>query len=144
MVKIYRKPNIDSVKRLLLDNQLPTQDISASDMDNFFACGQTNNVQGVIGLEVHGEDGLLRSLAVSQLVRDAGCGSALVKQVEEHARSIGVNHLYLLTETAGDYFKRKGYVAIKRDTVSESISQTTEFSELCPASALVMRKDISS
>lgn len=144
MVKIYRNPNRDSVEKLLLENQLPTEDISTIDMENFFGCGQADNPQGVIGLEVHGEDGLLRSLAVSQPVRGSGCGAALIRKVEDHARTIGINHLYLLTETAEEYFKNKGYVAVTRDMVSESIAHTREFSELCPASASVMRKDISS
>lgn len=142
MMNIYKNPNRDSVKKLLLENQLPTEDISQIDMGNFFGCGQADNPQGVIGLEIHGEDGLLRSLVVSQSGRGSGCGTALVKQIEEHARSMGINHLYLLTETAEEYFKNKGYATITRDRVSESIKHTKEFSELCSASAAVMRKDI--
>lgn len=144
MKNIFQKPRLSNVKELLVENQLPTEDLSVNNMEHFFGCGEKENAKGVIGLEIHGEDGLLRSLAVSPIVRGLGCGSALVKKLETHASSIGINHLYLLTDTAEDYFERKGYTTIDRDKVSESIKHTREFSDLCPASAAVMRKNISS
>jgi len=113
-------------------------------MTHFFGCGEMENVEGVIGLEIHGTDGLLRSLAVTGEVRGTGCGSVLVKQLEKYAQSIGMKQLYLLTETAEDYFRRKGYTSISRESASNAIRHTKEFSQLCPENAVLMRKRIAS
>ena len=143
MNSIYQKPLLTNVKKLLSDNQLPTEDLSEVKMEHFFGCGEIDNANGVIGLEKHGDDGLLRSLAVSEVARGLGCGSALVNRLEGYARSIGISQMYLLTETAEEYFKKRGYVKISREMASDAIQTTREFSELCPASATVMRKEIS-
>jgi len=144
MNNIFKEPQLSNVKKLLLENQLPCEDLSEGDMEHFFGCGDRKNTKGIIGLEKHGSDGLLRSLAVSSQARGLGCGSDLVEQLENHARKIGIDHLYLLTNTAEDYFQNKGYTAISRQSVSDPIRRTSEFSDLCPESATVMRKKISS
>ena len=89
-----------------------------------------------------GSDGLLRSLAVASSVRGQGCGSALYRKLEQYFKSIGINTLYFLTETAEEYFQRKGFESIGRELASEEIRQTKEFSGLCPDSATLMRKSI--
>ena len=111
-------------------------------MSNFFGCGEISNPKGVIGLEIHGADGLLRSLAVESAVQGQGCASSLYKQLEKYSRSMGIKTLYLLTETAEEYFERKGFHSISRELASDSIKQTREFSGLCPDSATLMRKSI--
>lgn len=135
-------PQLSNVKDLLIENQLPYEDLSETDMEHFFGCGDQKNTNGIIGLEKYGSDGLLRSLAVSSQLRGLGCGSDLVEQLEIYARKIGVEHLYLLTNTAEDYFHNKGYTAISRQSASDSIKRTREFSDLCPESATVMWKKI--
>jgi len=143
MGTIFQTPKLKDVKDLLIENKLPFEDLSDRHMEHFFGCGEGSNTKGIIGLEQHGADGLLRSLAVASEVRGLGCGSDLVETLENHARSIGINNLYLLTNTAEDYFENKGYSAVSRELVSNKIKRTKEFSELCPDSAVVMRKDIS-
>lgn len=151
---IYQKPPLEQVRQLLDENQLPTEDLENLNMEHFFWCGENDTVKAVIGLEIVGADrnaskdekdekvGLLRSLAVNSSVRGLGCGSALVKRLEEHAHAMGVEHLYLLTDTAEDYFIKKGYTQIQRESASDAIKRTKEFSGLCPASAAVMRKSL--
>ena len=130
------------VQRMLQAHNLPTDDLSEVGLIHFFGCGEKTNPKGVIGLEVHGSDGLLRSLAVDSDAQRHGCGSSLYNQLEKHAESIGIKALYLLTETAEDYFEKKGFKSIARELASDSIKQTKEFSGLCPDSATLMRKSI--
>lgn len=144
MTEIFQSPALSDVKKLLIENQLPFEDLSQSNMEHFFGCGENNKATGVIGLEKYGTDGLLRSLVVSSKARGFGCGAELVNGLETYARSIGIDQLYLLTNTAEEYFRKKGYSKISREKVSEQIKRTKEFSELCPASATVMLKNISS
>jgi amino-acid N-acetyltransferase len=52
---------------------------------------------GLVGLELHGRDALLRSLVVDPNSRTNGIGSQLVEHAENYARARGVDSIYLLT-----------------------------------------------
>ena len=138
--KLFQKPELLDVKRMLSDTNLPTGDLADVNLDHFWACGETSNPKGIIGVEVYGKDGLLRSLAVAPGVQGQGCGSSLVTMLEDYAKSIGIEVLYLLTESAEKYFLSKGFDVIERDCASDAIKKTREFSELCPDNATLMRK----
>ncbi len=107
---------------------------------SFLAQGPATAPEGVVGLECFGPVGLIRSLAVSSGARGRGLGRALVSAIEADARAAGVAELYLLTTTAEGFFSKLGYVRIARDDAPLAIASTTQFSALCPSSAVVMRK----
>jgi GNAT superfamily N-acetyltransferase len=52
--------------------------------------------------------GLLRSVVVEPTVRGTGIGATLVDSSEILARDLGINELYLLTETAETWFENRG------------------------------------
>lgn len=141
-MNIYQTPSLEEVQLLLQQSNLPTSDLSDLNLDHFYAYGESGNVQGVIGLEVYGSDALLRSFAVSSNAQGKGCGAALLSQLEQHAIELGIKHLYLLTNTAEQYFLKKGFEKIARELAPDSIKLTAEFSDLCPASAVLMHKII--
>ncbi len=140
MSHAFHRPDSAAVHAMLAANALPTSDLPNLDMDLFLGIGQTDQPDGVIGLQVIGCDGLLRSLVVAERVRGQGSGQALVGGLEDLAVMRGVQTLYLLTNTAEDFFRKLGYVKIDRKFASEGIRQTQEFSSLCPEDAAVMRK----
>ena len=140
MTRIYPSPNIEEVHFLLEQNNLPANDLSQMDLDHFYACAVSGELQGVIGLELCGSDGLLRSFSVSEKARGNGCGTALLSKLEQHSREIGIERLYLLTNTAEKYFQKKGFKSIPRERAPESIRSTKEFSSLCPSDATLMHK----
>jgi amino-acid N-acetyltransferase len=125
---------------LLKKNNLPTEDLS--DHTEFFILQHEGYARGTIALEYEGEDGLLRSLAVADQYRKMGYGEQLVYFLEQYCKQIGVRHLYLLTETAGPFFRKRGYEQIERNSVSPFIKKTSEYSSVCPASSAVMKKEI--
>lgn len=129
------------VVELLKDCGLPHQDLGAAQLPGFFvAAGDGDTVFAAIGLERHGGDGLLRSLAVRPGARSAGLGSQLVTALERQAHADGVQSLYLLTTTAAGYFERKGYQRIARAGAPAALQASPEFSSLCPSQAVCMRK----
>jgi len=130
-----------AVEALLSANNLPTDDLSALQSNDFLYCGQRDKPYGAIGLQVTGTVGLLRSLVVSQDGRHQGCGTALVAALESKARQAGIVDLYLLTETAQAFFARLNYSIIPRDSAPSTIKDTPEFSGLCPDSAILMYKN---
>ncbi len=129
------------VVRLLQTEKLPVDDLPAS-LENFFVARDENTVIGNIGLELYGSCGLLRSLVVDRAYRNQHIASLLIEQLEQYALTKGVHCMYLLTETAPQYFERKGYQKITRTEVPEVLKASSEFGHVCPVSAIVMQKKI--
>lgn len=139
---IIARPSEATVRRLLLDVGLPASDIAPHKLETFFACERAGKLTAIVGLELFGAAALLRSLAVSPGSRSQGLGALLVAHAENVARASGVASLYLLTNTAVPYFARLGYRQISREAVPDAIRQTEEFTVLCPASAVLMVRNL--
>lgn len=131
---------LPEVSALLVANGLPVADLSPA--IHFLGVRDDRGLEGIVGLERHGTDGLLRSLAVRPDRRGSGLGSALVLEVERLARSEGLASLYLLTTTAEPFFGHRGYTRIARDAAAPAIRESSEFASVCPTSAAVMRKAV--
>lgn len=131
--------DVERIESLLAANDLPTADVRETS-GRFFLAHDGGRVVGVGGLEVHGTVGLLRSVVVPEAERGAGYGATLCDTLEARARKAGVETLYLLTTTAADFFADRGYEEISRDAAPRTIRETTEFAELCPTSAVCLRK----
>jgi amino-acid N-acetyltransferase len=136
-VKNYR----DEIIALLAAERLPVSDLPET-LENFFVAIDNESVIGVIGLETYDNYGLLRSLAVSEAFRDQGIARQLIENLENAAVALGIKEMYLLTETAPDYFTRNGYRRVVRLDVPSVLHQSSEFSHVCPQSAIVMKKQI--
>jgi len=126
---------------LLVAEGLPVEDLPKS-LDNFLVSLEGNNIIGVVGLERYENYGLLRSLVIDKNHRNKNIASALVKELESMAASLGIDSIYLLTETAPRYFEGKGYQKIERTEVPKPVQSSSEFSSVCPVSAIVMKKSI--
>ena len=71
-------------------------------------------VVAAAALERYGDAALLRSVVVAPDRRRPGVGRGIVAAAESLARDEGVRDLYLLTETAVDWFPRLGYEPVDR------------------------------
>jgi amino-acid N-acetyltransferase len=111
-------------------------------LDNFVVAIEGAAIIGVAGLEIYGSYGLLRSVAVNADHRGKGVAGKLLERIEVLAASEALKEIYLLTETAPDYFGGKGYGKITRAGVPIEVQQSSEFSHVCPQSAIVMKKTI--
>lgn len=131
----------ESIIALLTAEKLPTADLP-DPLENFAVSKKGDDVTGIIGLEIYGDYALLRSLAVDNNFRNQGIADKLLQHIEELAAAKSLKAIYLLTETAPEYFTRKGYHKITRDDVPAEVQQSSEFSHVCPQSAIVMRKPI--
>ncbi len=130
------------VEALLMSEGLPISDLRNECQLQLFGIRTNEGVVGVVGIELHGAAGLLRSLAVRNDYRKAGYGLALVAKAEDRAREEGVEALYLLTTTANEFFVKRGYVVTSRSLAPASIARTTQFAGLCPSSATFMCKEL--
>jgi len=133
--------DIERIEFLLDANGLPSQDVRTMGACFFLAYTNTECI-GTGGVESYGSEGLLRSVVITESNRGQGYGAELCDSLEEYARTNGVETLYLLTTTAAPFFERYGYGAVAREEVPKLIQGTTEFTDLCPASATCMVKDL--
>lgn len=129
------------VEGLLADEGLPTRDVRSSP-GRFYVAQADGDRVGVGGLELYDTDGLVRSVVVEPSARANGYGTALCGALEAEACDAGVETVYLLTTTAADFFAARGYVDVERAELPPAIRETTEFAELCPSTAVAMRKSL--
>lgn len=130
-----------AIHTLLIDAGLPTTGVRES-LHHFIVAEAAGRLVGVAGLEVHGSDGVLRSVAVAAAMRGQGLGGRLTDRVLEEARSEGLGRVYLLTTTAESYFPRHGFRRIERSDASAAVQRSVEFRDACPASAVAMVVDL--
>ena len=107
-------------------------------IDEFFVARTAETLVGCAGLEVYGEWGLLRSVAVKSSLRTVGLGTWLVACVAAAARARGLRELFLLTTTASRFFERRGFTSVLRSAVPPQIANSWEFRVGCPQTALAM------
>lgn len=133
----------DSIITLLKKEKLPVSDLLSSDSEvQFFIIKNSGSVDGAIGLEVFEKVGLLRSLVAAENQRGHGYGKELVNRLEGQAKIQSVKLLYLLTESAESFFESLGYKSIPRAEAPEPIQKSTQFTEMCPSSAVCMVKEL--
>ena len=97
---------------------------------------------GCAALEIYGPAALLRSVAVDAGWQARGLGAELVEKAIRLAQSRAVREMFLLTTTAAEYFERHGFVRCARDDAPAAMKQSLEFTTICPASAVCMRRTV--
>jgi amino-acid N-acetyltransferase len=94
---------------------------------------------GLGGVEVYGDFGLLRSVAVAPPWRGRAVGRSIVERLVRWSQRRGLRALYLLTETAPAFFEQVGFEQIGREAFPEEVKQSKEYAEVCPDTAAAMR-----
>ena len=130
-----------AIIRLLEAAKLPVADLPA-DLTHFVVATVGNRLVGVVGLEIYSNYGLLRSLVVDQAYRNQQIAEKLIDRLEAQTKQLQLSGIYLLTETATEYFSKKGFQTIQRNEVPAALQQSSEFSHVCPVSAIVMKKTV--
>lgn len=133
--------DLPAVGTLLAEAGLPLDGV-ASAFETGVVAREGGAIVGGAAVERYGEAGLLRSVVVVPERRGTGLGHELVAAAERLARDEGVAALYLLTETAIDWFPRLGYVVIPRDEAAAAVGSSVEFTTACAVSAVAMRRDL--
>jgi len=134
--------DLPAVKELLERCGLPTADLTPTHLEHFILSRLGGRIVGTVGLELLGQVALFRSLAVEASLRGRRVGHELWARARDHAAASGIRRLYLLTTTAEALFGRWGFHRVARDQVPEIVRATSEFSGMCPSTAVVMTGEL--
>jgi len=127
---------------LLGRSELTEQDVAERWGHYFVVREDDGRVVGVAGLEIHGEDGLLRSVAVDPDYRGQGLAASLVEAAMQRAKRVQLRSVYLLTTSARDYFARRGFADCRREEAPAAIRESWEFRAGCPSTAAFMKRPV--
>ena len=125
------------LRGLLEASHLPADDCDEQ-ADNFYAIFDRDRLLAAGGLQPAGDYFLLRSLVVDEACRGRGLARVLAEFLLSTAEQAGSPAVYLLTETAADYFIRLGFETVARELVPADVRQTRQFASLCPDDARCM------
>lgn len=129
-----RSEDLNQLEALLVSNGLPTEDC-AEQGDIFYGIFDGDKLIAAGGLEAAAGYSLLRSVVVKSGYRGRGLARMIAEFLLEQARSQGGVAVYLLTETAAEYFEKLGFSHVARAQVPSAIAATRQFHSLCPDSA---------
>ena len=114
---------------------LPTGDLDEGDA-HYFAF-ETGGFGGFVSL---GDVVLLRSIVVPAARRRRGLGRVILATLLETARAWGAKEAWLLTTTAEAFFAANGFERVARTDAPAAIATTSQFKDVCPDSAALMRR----
>lgn len=136
-IRKAREEELPSVVSLLQQCSLPTEDIPHENQ-TFWVVQRDRDIAGVVGIETYGLSGLLRSFAVHPALRGQNMGASLLHHAVEEADKLGMESLYLCTNTAARYFEKHHWIYIRKDSVSAEVLRSEEFNCDWPDSTFCM------
>ncbi len=133
--------DLGEIEALLRATDLPPEGLEPF-IDTLLVSRSRGEIIGCAALEIYGAAALLRSVAVHPGWQGRGLGAELVEKATWLAQSRNVRDMFLLTTTASDYFERLGFRRCTREDAPDAMRASIEFTTLCPASAVAMRRDV--
>jgi len=130
--------DLSAIKDLLNANSLPIDGVDEH-WKTFVVARDGARIVGCGGSEAYQFTALIRSVAVAGDYRSKGVGRRIVRQLIDRLASRGIREFYLLTTTAEEYFRKRGFKTIDRDEVHPQLLSSREFQGACPDSAVCMR-----
>jgi amino-acid N-acetyltransferase len=130
--------DLAAARALLQRLQLPDHGV-ADRFGHYLVVRDASRLVGVCGVEVCGEDGLLRSVAVDPDYQGEGIGTLLVAGARELADRLKLRDLYVLTTTAAPFFRKRGFEDWSREKAPAPVRDSWEFRTGCPSSSALMR-----
>ncbi|HEY3335849.1 MAG TPA: GNAT family N-acetyltransferase [Candidatus Limnocylindrales bacterium] len=134
-----RPADVPAVEALLSAAGLPVEG-AAQALSAGVVARDGDTVVAAAAAERYGTAGLLRSVVVAPERRGTGIGRGIVAAAESLARDEGIRDLYLLTETAVDWFPRLGYLPVDRSVAAAIVGESIEFTTVCRDTGVPMRR----
>ena len=109
--------HVPAMKALLEAHHLPSNELEDW-LEHFVVAEREGRLVGCGGLELYADDaaGLVRSMAVDGDLHGTGVGGRILAWVEEHARELELQRLFLFTLDKAPFYERFGYELVAYDT----------------------------
>jgi amino-acid N-acetyltransferase len=140
-LRVVGQKELEELRAFLKAADLPYEDISLEG-NEFTLYTNGDAIVGSGGLEFYGDHCLLRSVAVAPALRNKGLGELIVLDLIARATMKRVQTISLLTETAQAFFGKRGFERQDRGEAPKEIQASSEFSSVCPVSAVLMTRTI--
>jgi len=140
-ITMAAREDLPLVRALLRESSLPVEGLEPL-VGSLLVARLGSRVVGCAALEDFPPATLLRSVAVRADSRGSGLGGLLTQAALDMARGRGFRRVFLLTETAEQFFSRFGFRAVDRGDVDEAVQRSREFAALCPATAVAMALEL--
>jgi len=141
VIRAAAQTDLPAVRRLLEAEHLPLDGVNEN-VETMVVAENGDDVVGAAAVEVYADGALLRSVVVSPTAQGLGLGHQLTAAALSVAKARGSPAAFLLTTTAERFFPKLGFERVSRDDVPASVQASIEFQSACPASAVVMRKQL--
>jgi amino-acid N-acetyltransferase len=132
---VREERELDELRHFLKSNHLPYSDIKVHDSLYFTYRDHDDKLIGCGGLEFYETTALLRSLAIDESCRGRSLGKRVLHDLLAEATKAQLKAVYLLTETARDFFLKNGFHDFPRAEAPAPLQASTEFAHVCPSSA---------
>ena len=141
MIESASERDLPEIRALLERLRLPLAGVDEH-LPTMLVAREGQQIVGTAALELYADGALLRSVAVEPRRQGRQLGHQLTAAALQLATTRGANTVFLLTTTADRFFPRFGFEPIDREQVPPSVRESAEFQFACPASAIVMRKQL--
>jgi len=141
MIESATERDLPEIRALLQQLHLPLAGVDEH-LRTMLVAKVGEQVVGTAALELYSDGALLRSVAVAPHQQGKQLGHQLTDAALLLAAAQGASTVFLLTTTAERFFPKFGFELIARDDVPLSVRRSVEFESACPASAIVMRKQL--
>ena len=141
MIEPATERDLPEIRALLERVHLPLAGVDEH-LPAMLVARERGQIVGTAALELYADGALLRSVAVDPRRQGAHLGHQLTGAALQLATTQGADTVFLLTTTAERFFPRFGFEQIDREQVPQSVRASVEFQSACPASAIVMRKQL--
>lgn len=122
--------DLEAMKNILKSCGLSALGIESS-KNTFILVEKNEAIIGMLGSICLGEQALLRSFAVEKQYRGRALGRLMLEEMEIKLREKGIKEIFLLTETAADYFSKIGFEEISRGQIPQRLLQISELDRVC-------------
>ena len=141
MIEAATERDLPAVRALLERLHLPLAGVGEH-LPTTLVAREGEQIIGTAALEMYSDGALLRSVGVEPRRQGSRLGRQLTDAALQLAASRGARTVFLLTTTAERFFPKFGFEQITREQVPASVRASVEFQSACPASAIVMRKQL--
>jgi len=137
-----RQEDVERVRALLQRTELAYPELDDHVDDLLIVRDESHEVVACVAMELYDEAGLLRALATAPERRGEGLGWMLADAALGRARNRGCRRVYLITESASDFFAEKfGFRAVQLSMVDAAVAESTVF-RTASSSATAMVLDL--